>query len=123
MSKKMLDLTRRAFLTRTSLALAAPAIIPASALGRDGHVAPSEKIILGGIGLGSRGTADLRAMLQESDVQFVAICDPNRSRREAIKKIVDDRYGNTDCALYRDIREFLALRTDTDAVLIATGDR
>ncbi|RPJ57548.1 MAG: gfo/Idh/MocA family oxidoreductase [Acidobacteria bacterium] len=123
MSKKTLDLTRRAFLTRTSLALAAPAIIPASALGRDGHVAPSEKIILGGIGLGSRGTADLRAMLQESDVQFVAICDPNRSRREAIKKLVDDRYGNTDCALYRDIREFLALRTDIDAMLIATGDR
>ncbi len=123
MSKKSSDLTRRAFLTRTSLALAAPTIIPASVLGRDGHVAPSEKIILGGIGLGSRGSTVLRSMLSETDVQFVAICDPNRSRREAIKQSVDARYGNTDCALYRDIREFLAARTDIDAVLIATGDR
>ncbi len=123
MSKKSSDFTRRAFLTRTSLALAAPTIIPASVLGRDGHVAPSEKIILGGIGLGSRGSTVLRSMLSETDVQFVAICDPNRSRREAIKQSVDARYGNTDCALYRDIREFLAARTDIDAVLIATGDR
>ena len=38
-------------------------------------------------------------------------------------RLVDTRYGNTDCALYRDIREFLAQRTDIDAVLIATGDR
>jgi len=123
MFKNSPDLTRRAFLTRTSLVLAAPAIIPASAVGRDGHVAPSEKIILGGIGLGSRGMTDLRSMWSESDVQFVAICDPNRSRREAVKRAVDERYGNTDCALYSDIREFLAQRTDIDAVLIATGDR
>jgi len=123
MSKKRLNLTRRSFLTRTSLALAAPAIIPASALGRDGYVAPSERIILGGIGIGIRGTTVLNAMLPEPDVQFVAICDPNRSRREAVKQLVDEKYGNTDCALYRDIREFLAKRTDIDAVLIATGDR
>ena len=62
-------------------------------------------------------------MLVEPDVQFLAICDPNKSRREIIKKIVDEKYGNKDCAMYRDIREFLALRTDLDAVLIATGDR
>lgn len=123
MSMKSSHLTRRAFLTRTSLALAAPTILPASVLGRDGHVAPSEKIILGGIGLGSRGSTVLRSMLSENDVRFVAICDPNRARREAIKQSIDSRYGNTGCALYRDIREFLAERTDIDAVLIATGDR
>ena len=62
-------------------------------------------------------------MLVEPDVQFVAICDPNKSRREIVKKMVDEKYGNKDCAMYPDIREFLALRTDIDAVLIATGDR
>ena len=102
MSKNSVDLTRRAFLRRTSLALAAPTIIPASVLGRDGHVAPSEKIILGGIGLGPRGSTVLRSMLSESDVQFVAICDPNRTRREAIKRTVDERYGNDRlCAVPR----------------------
>jgi predicted dehydrogenase len=118
--------TRRQFLKRTALStglLAAPLIIPATVLGRDGAVPPSERIVLGGIGLGGRGTGVLNWMMPERDVQFVAICDPKRSQREAVKRMVDNRYGNQDCAMYRDIRVFLAERTDIDAVLIATGDR
>lgn len=118
---------RRTFL-KDSLAAAAglvvaPTIIPSSALGLGGAVAPSERIVLGGIGIGGRGREDLRAMLPEKDVQFVAICDPQKSRREIVKKMADEHYGNTDCKLYADIREFLAERTDIDAVLSATGDR
>ncbi len=118
--------TRRQFLksaAAVSGALVTPSVIPASALGRDGWVAPSERILLGGIGLGGRGTAVLNWMLAEPDVQFVAICDARKVRREKIKNIVDSKYGNTDCALYDHIRHFLAERTDIDAVLIATGDR
>ncbi len=118
---------RRTFLKDSIAAAAglvvAPTIIPSSALGLGGAVAPSERIVLGGIGIGGRGRDDLRAMLPEADVQFVAICDPQKSRREIVKKMVDDNYGNTDCKLYSDIREFLAERTDIDAVLSATGDR
>ena len=104
-------------------AVAAPCIIPASALGLNGAVPPSERIVLGGMGVGNRGTDDLRWMLPEKDVQFVAICDAKKSPREAVKRIVDTKYGNKDCAMYRDMREFLAQRTDIDALLIATGDR
>ena len=123
MSKKSSNLTRRAFLKHAALLAAAPSLIPASALGRDGKVPPSSRIIVGGIGIGGRGTHDLRCMLPERDVQFVGICDARKDRRKAVKKMVDTRYGNKDCAMYRDIREFLAVRTDIDAVLIATGDR
>lgn len=122
-SSRLARLSRRRFLQWTGLALAGPTIIPASALGRGGAVPPSERIVLGGIGLGGRGTAVLRWMLPEKDVQFVAICDPNRARREAVKQIVDSHYGNADCALYADLRQFLAERTDIDAVLSAPGDR
>lgn len=101
----------------------APLVLPASVLGRGGAVAPSERIIMGGIGLGGRGSSDLNWMLPNPDVQFVAICDAKKTQRETIKRVVDAKYGNTDCAMYRDIREFLAARTDIDAVLIATGDR
>jgi hypothetical protein len=103
--------------------LAVPSLIPPGALGKDGKVAPSERILLGGIGLGGRGRSVLSEMLVEPDVQFLAICDPNKSRREIVKKMVDDKYANHDCRMYSDIREFLALRTDIDAVVIATGDR
>jgi predicted dehydrogenase len=116
--------TRRAFLGRSLAAaggLAFPQIVPAAALGRDGTVAPSERIVLGGIGLGSRGRYDLSVMLPEPDVQFVAICDVQRSRREAVKEMADTHYGNHDCVLYRDFFELLD-RPDIDAVLIATGD-
>lgn len=116
--------TRRQFLSIAAAGMvAAPWAIPAAALGKDGRVAPSERIVLGGIGLGGRGTAVLGWMLVEPDVQFVAICDARKVRREAIKKLVDGKYGNADCKMYPEIREFLAQRTDIDAVLITTGDR
>ena len=117
-------LRRRDFLKRTLLGaagLAVPMIVPGPVLGRDGGVAPSERIVFAGIGLGPRGQYDLSVMLPENDVQFVAICDVQRARREQVKRIADARYGNKDCAMYRDFRELLA-RPDIDAILIATGD-
>src|SRR5664279_5103464 len=122
----LVTFTRRQFLKRAVLAsgaVALPCVIPGSALGLNGAVPPSERIVLGGMGVGNRGSSDLRWMLPEKDVQFVAICDAKKASREAVKRIVDDTYGNTDCAMYRDMREFLATRTDIDALLIATGDR
>jgi hypothetical protein len=118
------NVNRRAFLKGVAAAaVAAPYIVPGSALGNDGAVPPSERIVMAGIGLGGRGTGDLGWMLPEKDVQFVAICDARKERREAIKAMVDKRYGTGDCATYPEIREFLAKRTDIDAVLTATGDR
>jgi predicted dehydrogenase len=104
-------------------AVALPYYIPASALGRGGAVAPSERIVMGGIGIGGRGSYDLGAMLSEPDVQWVAVCDVVKGRREAAKNSVDSKQGNKDCAVYGDMHQFLAERTDVDAVLIATGDR
>jgi hypothetical protein len=120
------NLTRRQLFKTAAMAgaaLMAPAVIPASALGRGGAVPPSERIVMGGIGLRSRGMHDLQWLLPETDVQFVAICDAQKSAREKVKQVVDARYGNSDCAVYPEIREFLALRTDIDAVAMATGDR
>src|SRR4029078_9632530 len=124
MSKKPNQLHRRRFLkTAVSTAGAcvmAPTIIPSSALGRDGAVPPSERIVLGGIGIGNRGTYDLSCFLEQKDVQFAAVCDIKQVRRLAVKKIADSKYGNDRCEMYRDFRELLD-RDDIDAVLIATG--
>lgn len=120
------NLSRRSFLRRTAVLsglAVAPSVIPGSVLGLNGAVAPSERIVLGGIGIGGRGTGVLNWMLPEKDVQFVAVCDAKRSQREAIKRMVDGKYGNKDCATFSNIRQFLAERADIDALLIATGDR
>ena len=99
----------------TGAALSFPSVVPARALGRGGAVAPSEKITLGVIGIGPRCTYDLKSMLAQPDVQCVAICDVQASRREAGKKLVDRRhYGNKDCVLYpRLSRAAGAARTST----------
>jgi predicted dehydrogenase len=99
-----------------------PTIIPASVLGRNGNTAPSNRIVLGGIGIGPRGREDLKAFLSQADVQFVAVADVQKSRREIVRKMVDRHYGNEDCKAHRDMREILD-RSDIDAVLITTGDR
>ncbi len=110
--------TRRGFLKT-----AVPMVVPSFVLGqRAGAAAPSDRIVLGGIGIGSRGAAVLKAFLGNHDVQFVAVCDVREERREAIKSLADQNYGNRDCAMYGDQYELLA-REDIDAVLIATGDR
>jgi predicted dehydrogenase len=118
--------SRRQFLRRAAGAggaLVFPALVPASALGRGGAVAPSERIVMGAIGVGGRGSGDLNWLLGQPDVQFVAVCDVQKGRREQAKRAVDGKYGTADCAAYRDFRELLAEQADTDAVLIATGDR
>ena len=122
---KQSSVTRRAFLGRSiaaSTAFSAPWFVPARVLGREGEVAPSEKITLGVIGFGPRCTYDLRSMLELPDVRCVAIADVQASRRDAGKAMVDKHYDNKDCIVFRDFRELLD-RKDIDAVLIATGDR
>ncbi len=123
MAERFVSPTRRRFLRtafQAGAALMAPRVIPGAALGMDEAVAPSERIVVGGIGIGNRGTYDLGCFLPQPDVQFVAVCDIKAARRTAVKAMVDQRYGNTDCDMYRDFRDLLA-RPDIDAVLIATG--
>ena len=107
---------------RAGAVLMTPWIVPRSVLGGSGAVVPSERIVLGGLGLGGRGTGDLRCFMNNPDVHFVAICDVRKERREAVKNLADTHYGNKDCATYANMHEILA-RPDIDAMLIATGDR
>ena len=122
MNKKI---TRRSFLrTNVTLALAAgafPSIIPASALGREGQVAPGSRIVVGCIGNGPQGRGVMNGFLAQSDTQVVAVCDVKLDQLELARAAVNARYQNSDCATYGDFRQLLA-RKDIDAVLIATPD-
>ena len=125
MSNVQTACSRRRFLKSAvgaSALFSLPEIIPSSALGRDGAVAPSERIVMAGLGIGRRGGYDLGIFLDQPEVQFVAVCDTRAERRTAVSQMANDKYGSRDCATYRDMFELLA-RSDIDALLIATGDR
>ncbi len=106
----------------TAAAATMPYIVPVSGLGGGGKAVPSERIVMGGIGIGGRGHYDMSAALQEADVHFAAVCDVRKQNRERAKATVDQHYGNKDCAAYIDFRDVLA-RDDIDAILTAPGDR
>ena len=114
--------TRRTFIKQAGLAIGMPMIVPSSVLGLNGKVAPSNRIVMGGIGLGPRGRGVLSAFFKHADCQFIAIADPQAERSEIIKRMADRNYGNTDCVKYDDM-SYVLQRDDIDAVIIATGDR
>src|SRR5438093_445208 len=91
------SLTRRSFLksaVQVGAALVAPQVVPSSVLALDGTVSPSERTLLGAIGIGNRGSYVLSCFLHYPDVQFVAVCDVKAQRRTAVKNIADAKYGN-----------------------------
>jgi predicted dehydrogenase len=134
-------LNRRQWMQRAACGatpFAVPWIIPASALGRDGNVAPSNRITVGMIGTGNQGTNDLKSFLSDERVQVVAVCDVNRegpgywnggiAGRDPALRLVESHYAQAKasgtyrgCTAYVDFREVLG-RDDIDAVEVCTPD-
>ena len=121
-SKTEAKLNRRQFLKRVSTALAVPTILPASALGLDGAVAPSNRIVFANIGIGGRARYVMPNFLAQPDVLFTAVSDCREDRMKSAKEMIDKHYGNKDCRMFSNFQELLAQK-NIDAVFIATGDR
>jgi len=116
--------SRRQLLKRSAAlagVLGLPAIVPSSVLGRAAAPAPSNRVVLGCIGLGIQGTGNMRTFRANPEVQVAAVCDVQETQRLRAKQAVDEAYGNQDCAAYKDFRELMA-RKDLDAVQITTPD-
>lgn len=106
------SLNRRSFLRQsvavTGAAFGFPYIVPSSALGKAGTVAPSNRLTMAQIGCGGMGGGNLRSFLaMEKGIQVVAVCDVDDRHAFEKKRKVDDKYGNSDCKTYRDFRELI----------------
>jgi predicted dehydrogenase len=122
---KKTSMDRRKFLKSAAGAalgiVSFPYIIRAAALGKDGAVSPSNKIAMGFIGTGGMGTANLYNFIANDIVRVIAVCDVDSENAQKAKKIVDDKYGNTDCKIYKDFRDMIGTGL-LNAVCVATPD-
>jgi len=118
----MNPLSRRSFLTRSSLAL--PWVAGATALytpSRHSAAAPAHsRIRVGLIGCGGMGRGDLATFLKYNDVDCPVVCDvDDRMLAEAARVVADHERPAPDKV--RDFRRVLE-RRDVDAVIVATPD-
>ena len=115
---------RRRFI-KTAALTSAPLILPSRV--RAAETAPSNRITMGFIGMGTQGRGLLGGFLGQPGVQVVAVCDVDRNRRDAARQSVENAYaqdrpdGWNGCAAYNAYEELTA-RPDIDAVCIATPD-
>lgn len=77
-SVKSSPMTRRKFVELTAATAAAFTIVPRHVLGGKNYIAPSDKITLAYIGVGTQGTRELLELLPEQGIQVIAVCDPNK---------------------------------------------
>jgi predicted dehydrogenase len=88
-------------------------IVPRQVLGGPGHIAPSEKLGIAGIGVGGMGKNNLSQLETEN---IVALCDVDPVyAAETFKKYLQAK-------VYTDFREMLDKEKGIDAVLVATPD-
>jgi predicted dehydrogenase len=121
------SLTRRDFLRTTSVLAAAPWLLPSRLWAAEANAQPNARIVMGFIGTGYQSQHLMNGFLHSDEVQVVAACDVDTTRRDDAKKRAEDFYAKKTglaykgCATYTDFRELLE-RKDIDAVCIATPD-
>lgn len=122
------SVSRRALLKGAAAAVAAPYIVSASALGKNGWKPASERITVGCIGLGNMGSAHFPGFISDNQLQVVAVCDVDAKKRQEKKKQAEDKYAaDRQAGQYKGIDDYnefekLLERRDIDAVLIAVPD-
>ena len=122
MAQQSQRISRRGFLAAGALAVASPLVFPSNVLGRSGVIPPSERIVMGQIGIGNMGGGLLGIFTRDrQNFQMVAICDCHRRRVDGGVARVNSVYENSDCRGY-DRYEDVLDRADIDAVVIATPD-
>ncbi len=120
------SISRRRFCQSMVAAAAAPTILSSSVRGNARRAAPSERITVAMIGCGKMANDyHLSTLLRMPDVQMLAVCDVDGTRRQHAKNRVEAAYSDDSsykgCIATDDFRELIG-RDDLDAVCIATPD-
>lgn len=117
MNKKLPSKSRRDFIKKTAIAATGVMIVPRHVLGGPGFIAPSDRLVIAGIGVGGKGESDIYSFYQSGKADIGFLCD------------VDDRRAATSIArfpkakYYKDFREMMDKESKNfDAVSVSTPD-
>ena len=114
-SENSKKISRREFIGTSALAIGGLTLVPAHAVTGLGHVAPSDKLNVAGIGIGGMGRGDLEDVAKTENI--VALCDVdwNNSVENVFKLYPKAKK-------YKDYRVMLDQEKEIDAVIVATPD-
>ena len=109
--------SRREFLKKTALASAGFFIVPRFVLGGKGYVAPSDRLVVAGIGVGGKGESDIANFFKSGKADIAFLCDvDDRRAANSVKAFPKAKY-------YKDYREMLDKEgKNIDAVSVSTPD-
>ena len=111
------DNSRRNFIKTAAISAAGFMIIPRHVLGGKGFLAPSDRLIIAGVGVGGKGEGDLQSIFSggKSDIGFLCDVDDRRAAG-SVKRFPKAKY-------YKDYRQMLDKEhKNIDGVVISTPD-
>jgi predicted dehydrogenase len=122
-SKKGKQFTRREFLGASATAAAGMMIIPRHILGGPGIAAPSDKLNIGCVGVGGKGTSDIWSVSTENVVALCDVDDTHMARFLTHKRNDPEHLPMYEKAnKYRDFRIMLEKEKNLDAITVSTPD-
>lgn len=116
-NKKPRSASRRNFIKNAAFAATGVMIIPRHVMGGPGFIAPSDRLVVAGIGVGGKGAGDIQSFAETGKADIGFLCD------------VDDRRAATSIGrfpkakYYKDYREMFEKESKNfDAVSVSTPD-
>lgn len=108
---------RRDFIKKSSVAALGISIVPRHVLGGPGFIAPSDKLVVAGIGVGGKGESDINMFAKSGKAEIGFLCDvDDRRAAKSVSRFPKAKY-------YRDWREMLEKEhKNFDAVSVSTPD-
>ncbi len=114
-SKNAKKISRRRFIGTSTAALAGLTIVPSNVVSGLGHIAPSDKLNVAGIGIGGMGRGVIENIAITENI--VALCDVDWTER--VERVFRTYPG---ARRYKDYRVMLDTQKEIDAVVVATPD-
>ena len=117
MKKEEINSSRRDFVKTAAVAAAGFMIVPRHVLGGPGFIAPSDKLLIAGVGVGGKGQSDLTGFARNPKAEIAFLCDvDDRRAATSVKNFPKAKY-------YKDWREmFDKEHRHFDAVSVSTPD-